>query len=104
VVVESETHDSSLYAEHGELAASVTVAVIYGVRHFRTGERGAANAVQARPLIGAGRAALIGWTPTVPAGVTAEPIRIQGRAALLRYDQADYWWADRFLCKTETTT
>ena len=104
VVLEEERFDSADYSEHGEIRTTVILAVLVGVRHFRVADRGAAHADEARQILGRTRAALFGWEPRLPEGVTGQPMRLQGQSHLMRYDQADWWWVDRYLINTETST
>lgn len=105
VVLEEERFDSADYAEHGEIRTTAILAVLVGVRHFRAADRGAAHAGEARQILGRTRAALVGWEPQLPVGATCQlPFRLQGQSHLMQYDQADWWWVDRYVINTETNT
>ena len=78
--------------------ADAKVDVLIGVRHYQGDQRGTPHAEAGIPLVAKVREALHGWTPAGPTGARVEPMRIQGKGALLQMSDADWWWVDPFLC------
>ena len=96
VIVAAEKKDDSRFTELREVVTEVELDVLVVVRNYRAAERGLAHTEAVRPVVGAIRAALNGWRPTMPAGVRAETMRSKGRCHVIRFDQAHLWWMDKY--------
>lgn len=86
------TPTSGIYIHH----VRARVDVIYQVRHYRAGQRGASQNPVLRDVINAGRAALNNWLPTAPSGAQIETLTGSGKATLLALRQNDSFWLDPF--------
>lgn len=73
-----------------------TLHVLYQVRHYQDGARGAAQAEVLTGIVAAGRAALNNWRPAAPTGASVETIHGAGRAQLLALRERDAFWLDPF--------
>lgn len=72
------------------------VDVIYHVRHYRDGQRGAAHQPELAHLVSLGRRALNQFVPTAPTGAVIEAMTSAGRALLLALRERDAFWLDPF--------
>lgn len=77
----------------GIQAIDVKFGVVLALQHYRSSERGAAQADVLRPLITEVRTALVGWEPAAD-GPAQRIDLVSGQ--LLRYDQATAWWQETF--------
>lgn len=76
--------------------AVVKVDLVYQIRNYRDGQRGANLDEEMEALINAGRTALNQWTPTPPTGAQIEAMASKGRAYQLPLRSRELSWLDPF--------
>jgi len=77
----------------GIQAIDVKFGVVLALQHYRSSERGVAQANALRLLIAEVRTVLLGWEPATDG--PAERIGLVS-GQILRYDQATVWWQETF--------